>query len=179
MHLDCSRSCNVFSTSSDRWSDRWRCDMPVRRTEATAQHGPNIRSISRLFPLKDGTHLAGCSSWGSGSYGGKGMSMSGSRQHPACSLLSWWRSQHWNGRGDNDPSETPPAAARTGTSWRNPIKKKQSGLFLLLYSHCFKARSDWGLSTFLEPWHMITQRPSSSSIGLFALPTIWRTSYMG
>ena len=30
MHLDCSRSLRVCSTSSDKWSDRWRWEMPVK-----------------------------------------------------------------------------------------------------------------------------------------------------
>ena len=30
--LDCSRSLMVFSTSSDRWSDRWRWDTPAHNT---------------------------------------------------------------------------------------------------------------------------------------------------
>ena len=54
------------------------------------------------------TYLAGCSSWGSGSYVCTGRSRWGSRLRPVCSQSSWWQSPRWSGHACSGQDVTGP-----------------------------------------------------------------------
>lgn len=124
--LDCSRSLSVFSTTSERWSDKWRWVTPAENVlRSTVPHvaqddtvTDNQYSVTALHfkkgllymvmwnEMKIRADLVGCRNLDSVSSDGRGKTRWGSPLHPACSLWSLWPPQHWNDRAWSGPNET-------------------------------------------------------------------------